>query len=201
MTAIWTTVGIDLVATALQSAGVDAAVKYVALSTGCGTLGAPLTVGAVYTSLPLTGTLPANLASGQSLVITDGTNSQTVVTNGAVSAGASSIPVIGFAASASCAASVTGVAPIPQSTDIALYNEGVRVAILASGAGAAAGESLISGYCDGTQPSGVYMLVGYFGGASATSSVGTGTLLVADNQYWNHTVNTDSNMYQADATI
>ena len=199
--AIWTTVGIDLVATALQSAGVDAAIHYVALSTGCGTLGGSLTVGTVYTSLPLAATLPANLAGGLSLVLTDGTNSQTVVTNGAASAGASSIAVVAFAAAASFASGVTGVAPIPQSTDIALYNESVRVAILASGAGAAAGESLISGYCDGTQPSGVYMLVGYFGGASATASIGTGTLLIADNQYWNHTVNTDSNMYQADATV
>ena len=199
--AIWTTVGIDLVATALQSAGVDAAIHYVALSTGCGTLGGSLTVGTVYTSLPLTATLPANLAGGLSLVLTDGTNSQTVVTNGAASAGTSSIAVVAFAAAASFASGVTGVAPIPQSTDIALYNESVRVAILASGAGAAAGESLISGYCDGTQPSGVYMLVGYFGGASATASIGTGTLLIADNQYWNHTVNTDSNMYQADATV
>lgn len=199
--AIWTTVGIDLVATALQSAGVDAAIHYVALSTGCGTLGGSLTVGTVYTSLPLAATLPANLAGGLSLVLTDGTNSQTVVTNGAASAGASSIAVVAFAAVASFASGVTGVAPIPQSTDIALYNESVRVAILASGAGAAAGESLISGYCDGTQPSGVYMLVGYFGGASATASIGTGTLLIADNQYWNHTVNTDSNMYQADATV
>ena len=199
--AIWTTVGIDLVATALQSAGVDAAIHYVALSTGCGTLGGSLTVGTVYTSLPLTATLPANLAGGLSLVLTDGTNSQTVVTNGAASAGASSIAVVAFAAAASFASGVTGVAPIPQSTDIALYNESVRVAILANGAGAAAGETLASGYCDGTQPTNIYTMVGYFGGASATSSIGTGTLLIADNQYWNHTVNTDSNMYQADATV
>lgn len=199
--ALWTTAGINLVATAVQSASANAAIAYVGLSTGCGTLGAPLTVGTVYTSLPLTGTLPANLASGQSLIITDGNNSQTVVTNGAVSAGASSIPVIGFAAAASFAASVTGVAPIPQASDIALYNESVRVAILANGAGAAAGETLASGYCDGTQPTNIYTMVGYFGGASATSSVGTGTLLIADNQYWNHTVNTDSNMFQADCTV
>ena len=51
------------------------------------------------------------------------------------------------------------------------------------------------------QPTAVYMLVGYFGGASATGTVGTGTLMIADTQYWNHTINSDSNMYQADATI
>jgi hypothetical protein len=199
--ALWTTNGLNLAATAVQTAGANAAVTYVALSTGCGTLASSLTIGTVYTSLSLTGTLPANLASGQTLILTDGVNSQQVVTSASVSVGASSIPVVGFAASASFAASVTGIAPLPQASDVALYNESVRVAILASGAGAGAGESSISGYCDGTQPSNVYVLVGYFGGASATSSTGTGTLMIEDIQFWNHTINTDSNMYQADATI
>lgn len=199
--ALWTTAGLNLVATAVQTPGANAAIAYVGLSTGCGALGSPLTVGTVYTSLPLSGPLPANLASGQALLLFDGSNSQPVATNGAVSAGASSIPVVAFAADASFAASVTGVAPVPQANDLTLYNESVRVAILANGAGAGAGETLASGYCDGTQPTNVYMLVGYFGGAAATSSVGTGTLLGEDIQYWNHTLNTDSNMFQADATI
>ena len=199
--AIWTTNGLNLVATAVQTTGADAAIKFVALSTGCGTLGSTLSVGTAYTSLPLTGTLPANLASGQSLLLSDGTNSQTVVTNGAASAGATSIAVVGFTASAAFAASVTGIAPVPQASDVTLYNESAREIILANGAGSSAGETLASGYCDGTQPTNIYTLVGYFGGASATSSVGTGTLMIADNQYWNHTINTDSNMFQADATI
>ena len=199
--AIWTTNGLDLVATAVQTAGVDAAIKYVGLSTGCGTLGTPLSIGASYTSLTLTGTLPANVSSGQTLVIIDGVNSQQVVTNGAASAGANTIAVVGFTASFNFAASVTGIAPAPQSTDTALYNETVRARILANDAGALAGETLASGYCDGTQPTNIYVSVGYFGGSSATSSAGTGTLMIADNQFWNHTINTDSNMYQADATI
>lgn len=198
---IWTTNGLNLIATAVQTTGVDAAIKYVALSTGCGTLGATLTVGTNYTSLPLSGTLPANLAGGQSLLLSDGTNTQTVIANGAASAGASSIAVIPFTASATFAASVTGVAPIPQSSDISLYNESVREIILANGAGASAGETLASGYCDGTQPTNIYMLVGYFGGSSATGTIGTGTLMGAGVQYWNHTLNSDSNMYQGDATI
>ena len=201
MTAIWTTNGLNLIATAVQTTGVDAAIKYVALSTGCGALGAQLTVGTNYTSLQLVGSVPANLAGGQALLLSDGTNTQTVVTNGAASAGASSIAVVAFTASATFVANVTGIAPIPRSSDISLYNESVREIILANGAGASAGETLASGYCDGTQPSAVYMLVGYFGGASATGTVGTGTLMIADTQYWNHTINSDSNMYQADATI
>ena len=66
--AIWTTNGLNLIATAVQTTGVDVAIKYVGLSTGCGALGAQLTVGVNYTSLPLAGTLPANLAGGQSLL-------------------------------------------------------------------------------------------------------------------------------------
>jgi len=197
----WTTVGRNLTATANQSASANAAMTYVGISPGCGTLGSTLALGTVYTSLSLTGTLPANLANGQTLVITDGTNSQQVVTNGAATAGASTIAVVGFSASFAFAASVTGIAPVPQAADIALYNETARVAVLAAGAGSGAGESLISGYADGTQPTNIYVAVGYFGGASATSSTGTGTLMGAGIQFWNHTINTDTFMFQASATI
>jgi hypothetical protein len=200
-TAIWTTVGLNLVASAVQSAGANAAIAYVGLSTGCGTLASALTVGTVYTTLLLDAALPANLGGSQTLMLTDGVNTQTVTTNGPATAGATSIAVVSFAASASFAAHTTGVAPQPLASDSALYGESVRAAILANGAGSAAGETLASGYMDGTQPTGVYMLVGYFGGASATASVGTGTLLIADAQYWNHTLNADSNMYQVDAII
>jgi len=197
----WTTGGLDLVATAVQASGVDAAIRYIGISTGCGTLGASLSLGTSYTSLTLTGTLPANLNSGQTLVLTDGTNSQSVVTNGAATAGATTIAVVAFTASANFTSGVTGIAPVPQSSDIALYNETARVRILANGAGALPGETLASGYCDGTQPSNIYVAVGYFGGSSATSSTGTGTLIGAGIQFWNHTLNADTQMYQADAII
>lgn len=201
MTATWTTVGLNLVATAMQTAGIDASVKYVSISTGCGTLGSSLSASNTYTGLSLTGTLPANLSSGQSLTITDGANSQVVTTSGSVLAGASTIPVNAFICLFNFVAGSAGVAPTPQATDVALYNEGIRVALLAAGAGAAAGETLAQGYMDGTQASGVYLAVGYFGGSTATSSAGTGTLMIADVQYWNHTINADSIMYQADAII
>lgn len=199
--AVWTTVGRNLVASAVQSSSASAAISYIGLSTGCGTLSSGLAASSVYTSLSLTATLPANLSSGQSLTISDGTNAQTVTTSASVSAGATSIPVNGFTALHTFAATTTGVSPTPVVGDVALYNESVRIPVLANGAGAGAGETLSQGYADGTQPTGLYTSVGYFGGSTATSSIGTGTLLVEGSQYWDHILNADSFMYEADATI
>jgi len=202
--ATWTTVGLNLVATAAQSSNANAAITYVGLSKGCGTLANALSISVTYTSLTLDAPLPVNLSAGQSLVITDGTNSQTVICNGVQTAGTSTLNLVSFLATANYAAHTTGIAPLPLATDIALYNESVRVPVLAAGAGAGAGESLISGYADGTQASGIYLMAGYFGGANATASTGTGTLMIedaSDETYWNHTINDDTNMYQADATI
>ena len=199
--ATWTTVGLNLAATGVQSSSANAAMTYVGLSKGCGTLASALSISVTYTSLTLDAPLPANLSAGQSLVITDGTNSQTVICNGVQTAGTSILNVVSFLATANYAAHTTGVAPRPLAGDIALYNESVRVPVLAAGAGSGAGESLISGYADGTQATAIYLMVGYFGGASATSSTGTGTLMLEDVQFWNHTINTDTNMYQADCTV
>src|SRR6185312_6346294 len=161
--AVWTTVGLNLVATGAQSSSANAAVTYVGISSGCGTLSVGLSISVTYTSLSLDAPLPANLASGQTLVITDGSQIQTVVTSGAQTAGVSILNVVSFLATGTFAAHTTGVAPLPLSTDIALYNETIRVPVLAAGAGAGAGESLISGYADGTQATGVYLMAGYFG--------------------------------------
>jgi hypothetical protein len=199
---VWTTGGLNLVATGLQTAGANCAVSYVALSLGCGTLATTLTSGTPYTSLALVGTLPAALASSQSLTISDGVASATVTTSGSVSPGATSIPIASFTPAHTFAALTTGVAPTPQASDIALYAESLRLPANTPGiAGASAGETLSSGYFDGTQPTGVYMLVGYFGGSTATGALATGTLMMEDIQYWNHTLNADSNMYQADSII
>ena len=199
---VWTNAGRNLVATALQSSSNVCAVTYVAISTGCGTLASPLTIGNSYSSLTLDAGLPVTLAAGQSLTITDGTNSQ-VVTVGTTGATATSttISVTTFTTTASFAAHTSGVCPTPAASDTALYHEGARVAATIGTAGAGVGESLNSGYFDGTQATGIYLLVGYFGGSTATSSTGTGTLLMADVQFWNHTLNADSNTYQADSTL
>lgn len=198
--AVFTDNGLTLIATALETNGAQVATTWVAVGTGCGTLQTALSNGTNYTALQLDLGIPANLASGQSLTITDGTNSQTVTTSGTVTAGATNIPVTSFTASSNFAAHTTGVAPTPASTDLTLYNEIVRVAALPGVAGASPGESLVSAYFDGTQATNLYMQVGYFGG-TASSTLGSGTLIIEDVQYWNHTLNSDSATFQADSTI
>lgn len=196
--AVWTNNGLNLAALS----GVQSSIAYVGISPGCGTLASPITSGVAVTSLGLNAGLPANLAGGQSLTITDGTNSETVtVAGGGALAAATSIPINSWTPINSYAATTTGVCPTPAATDTMLYGESQRVAANPGVAGANPGESLNAGYFDSTQPTAIYLLVGYFGGATATGTVGTGTLLIEDIQFWNHTVNTDTNMYQADSTI
>jgi hypothetical protein len=198
--AVFTNNGLTLIATALETNGAQVAPTWVAVGTGCGTLQNALSPGTSYTSLQLDLGIPVGLASSQSLTITDGTNSQTVTTSGSVTAGATNIPVTSFTASANFAAHTTGVAPTPAVTDLTLYNEIVRVAALPGVAGASPGESLVSAYFDGTQATHLYLQVGYFGGA-ASSTLGSGTLMMEDVQYWNHTLNADSATFQADSVI
>jgi hypothetical protein len=201
--ATWTTQGLNLIASAVQNPGVNCAMAYVALSTGCGTLASPgITAGTPITSIPLNAGLPAALAAGQPLTITDGANSETAqVASGGAALGATSIPITSWTPAQSYAANVTGIAPTPQASDTTLYAEAVRVAANPGTAGSNAGESLNTAYFDGTQPTAIYLLVGYFGGSSATGTIGSGLLMAADVQYWNHVANQDSNMYSADSTI
>lgn len=197
--AVWTNNGLNLAA----QSGVQGTITYVGISPGCGTLASPITSGVAVTSLALNAGLPANLTGGQSLTVTDGTNSETVtVGGGGALAAATSIPITSWTPAHSYAASTTGVCPTPAATDTVLYGESQRVAANTPGTpGANPGEMLNAGYFDGTQPTGIYMMVGYFGGASATGTTGTGTLMIEDTQFWNHTVNSDTNMFQADSTI
>jgi len=199
---LWTNAGLTLVATAVQSNSASkTAISYVSISPGCGTLNTAITATTVYTTLALDAPLVVALSSGQTLTVTDGSNSETVVTSGIASIGATSIPINSWTAAHSYLAHTTGVCPTPLATDITLYNETARVVANAGAAGASAGESLNGGYFDGTQATAVYLLVGYWGGSSATSTLATGTLMGEDIQYWNHTLNNDSNMYQADSQI
>lgn len=196
--ATWTNNGLALAA----QSGVQNTVAYVAIGTGCGTLATALTSGTAYTALALDAPLPVSLAASTPLTLTDGTNTQTVTVGGSGAAqGVTSIPVSSFTASANFAAHTTGVCPTPRATDLTLYNEQVRVAANPGTAGATPGESFNSGYFDGTQPSALYLQVGYFGGSTATSSANSGTLMIADIQYWSHTQNVDTNMFQADSVI
>lgn len=197
--ATWTNTGISLVATAVQGPASNTNISYVGISKGCGTLSSALNAGSAYTSIGLDAGLLVALASGRALTITDGVHTQSVTTSAPASVGATSLSVTSFVATSTFAAHTSGVAPTPLASDIALYNESVRVAAFPGSAGAAAGESLTSGYFDGSQATGVYLLVGFFAGSSP--SPGGGILMIGDVQFWNHTVNADSNIYQADSTI
>lgn len=198
----WTNNGLNLAATAIQTAGANAAMTYVGISPGCGTLASGLTSGTPYSSISLNAGIPANVTTGQQITITDGTNTDTAtVAAPGATLGATSIPLSGYTAAFTFAANLTAVAPTPQVTDSALYGESARAAVSGASAGASAGESLVSGYFDGSQPTAIYALVGYFGGASATSTTGTGTLMGADVVFWNHVANSDTFMYQSDNTI
>lgn len=201
MAALFTNTGLTLLATALQTAGVNAAITYISIGTGCGTPSGAISSGTPITSISLDATLPANIAAAASLTVTDGTNSETVTCNGGASAGASSIPINSWTPAHSYAAHTTTIVPTPLAADTSLYNETQRIAATAGSAGGSPGESLNSGYFDGTQTTAVYAQVGFYGGSTATSSLGTGTLIAKDIQYWNHTVNADSATYQLDSTL
>ena len=202
MTAQFTNAGITLLATALQTPGVNAAVTYVAIGTGVGTLASGLTSGNTYTSLPLAAPLPTTLAAGQALTLLDASgHTQALTASGAGNtAGVTSITVNSFTANASYAAG-SALSTTPAATDTALYNESARVAALTGIPGGVAGESLLSAYFDPTTASGAYIEVGYYGGSTATATSGTGTLIARDLQFWNHTQNADSASPALDCTI
>jgi hypothetical protein len=198
----YTNVGLTLFATAIQTNGAQVAITYVALGTGCGTLASGLTSGLSYTTLTLAAGLPSGLASGQSLTLinTNNVDTQVVTTSASVLAGATSIPVTSFTASATFAVG-SGVTTTPAATDTALYNETVRLAATPGNAGAQPGESLNSGYFDSTTATATYVEVGYFGGSTATATLGTGTLMARDVQFWAHTLGSDSASPQLDSKL
>jgi hypothetical protein len=202
MQTVFTNNGLILYATALQTPGAQVAVTYVSIGTGLGTLASQLTNGTSYTSLSLNAGLPIALVAGQSLTLIDAnSDSQTVtVATGGAAQGATSIPVNSFTANATYATG-SGVVTTPAGSDAALNNETVRIAAPAGVNGATAGESLNSGYFGPSTPSGTYVEVGYWGGSTATSGLGTGTLLARDIQFWAHTLNQDSYTFQLDTTL
>lgn len=200
-----TNAGLNLMAAALQTLGAPSpAITYVDIVPGCGTLSAGLSSGVPITSLSLDVGLPVALVAFQQLTVTDGTNVFTCSVSGAGAAlNATTIPITSATPGNNFAAHTTGVTLTPNAIDLALYNNaaGIRLAANPGVAGANPGESLNTGYFDGTQPTGIYLAVGYFGGSTATTTPGTGTLIAEDVQYWNHVLNQDSASFQLDSTI
>lgn len=200
-TATYTNVGLNLLATAWTTNGASVAPTYVAIGTGCGTLATALTSGVAVTSLTLAAGLPAPLANAQSLTLIDSAgDTATVTTSASVAAAATTIPIASFTPSVTFGIG-SGVTTTPAATDTALYNESYRLPANPGSAGASYGESLINAYFDPTTPSATYTEVGYYGGSTAGSGAGTGTLLARDVQFWPHTLNSDSASYQLDTTL
>lgn len=198
-TAVITNNGLSLLAQALISSGANAAISYVAIGSGLTTTTGALTSGVAVTSLPVAA-LPFAVTAGQSLTLVNDTISATVTASSAALVGATSISITSFTPS-STFASGSGVLFTPSATDIQLQNETARVPIAAGVVGAAAGETLVSGYFDPSTATGTYVEVGYFGGATATSASNSGTLVARDLMWWPHTVNVDSYTNQLDSTV
>lgn len=204
--AVITNAGLNLMAAALQTVGAPSpAITYVDIVPAAGILASPITSGTPISAITITVGLPGNIGAGQGMTITDGTNTETVtVAAGGVLAGATSIPINSWTPAHTYAANTTAIACTPFATDISIYNgaaAGQRVSANAGSAGANPGESLNSAYFDGTQPTNIYMAVGFWGGSTATATPGSGTLIAVDLQYWNHTLNADSASYQLDSTL
>lgn len=202
-TATITSAGLNVIAAAMQGvtgAAASPSVTYVAVGTGAGLLSAALTNGTVYTTLSLQAGLPANIASNQSLTIVNGATSQTVTTNGTQTAGATSITVNSFMASANFAIG-SGVVNTPAATDTQLQNETLRKTVSGVIDGAGAGESLFSMYIGPTDLASMTLLeVGYFAG-NASGSANSGTLLARAIYWYPHVFNADSGTAQLDITI
>lgn len=198
-TAVFTSAGRTLAASTLISSA-SAQATFVAIGTGATALSAPLTAGTPYTSLAVQA-LPAGLASGQQLIIINGSNVDVVTLSGAAASGATSLAINSWTPTYSFPAG-SGLVNQPSVNDTQLQAEALRVAVSGAVAGSGSGETLISGYCDPTStPTGTYLEVGYFGGASASATANTGVLIARCVVWWAHTQNLDSNTFQLDSQL
>lgn len=195
--------GLNLLAAALINASANAAISFVAIGTGLGTL-APaggLTSGNAYTSLTLTAGIPGPLSAGQSISLLYQTNYQTVTLSASVLAGVTTLPVTSFTANFSYPGSTTGLTTTPGVTDTLLNAEALRNAVTANNTGLAAGETLSSMYISPAQGAGlIYTEIGWFGGATADAGANDGTLVARGLFYYAHTTS-DSMMTQLDSIV
>lgn len=200
MTVTYTSAGATFVAAALQSNGALVAPTHAAFGLGCGTLASALSSGTPYTALSLATGLPAALAVGQSLTLLDASGDTQVVTVAAPapSAGATSIPVLSFTPTATFAVG-SGVMPTPSVTDTALFDETWRE-VVDTTAGGSPGVTTTSAYMDPSAPTATYLEIGFYGG-TATSALGSGTLMARGTLYIAHTFNVDSATYTMTSTL
>lgn len=194
--------GLILLASAEQTNGAQTAVTYVSVGLGCGTLAAALSSGTPATSLTLAVALTASLAVGQALTLINsaGNTMSAIVASPGASVGATSIPINSVTPTNTYGIG-SGVTTTPAASDTAMFDETFRVAAIPGNPGARPGESLNSAYFDPSAPSATYVEVGYWGGSTASATLGTGTLLARDVQLWQHTMNTDSASFQLDTKL
>lgn len=193
--------GLNLLASMLINPGANTAViSYVAVGSGAATLSGGLTAGVLTSALPVNA-LAANIAAGQALTIIGASASDTVtVTSAGALAGATSIPINPWTPTFSFPAG-SGLVNTPTATDTQLQAESTRVVTSAAATGASAGETLVSGYFDPSVATGTYLEVGFFGGATASLTANSGTLVCRDVVFWSHTLNADSLTTQLDSIV
>lgn len=170
--------GLDLLRDGLIGAATDTQIHYVALGGGCGVLSTGLTNGQTgITSLAMSAGIPNSLTNGQSLTIMNGVSSQVVTTSASVAQGATSIPVGSFTANAAYPATTTSVTPTPAATDTTLHNETFRKAVTMQSAVGGAGVATTTLFISPQDDNAVIAEVGWFAGASASASTGSGVMI------------------------
>ncbi|MGZ3677042.1 MAG: hypothetical protein ACXWQR_00560 [Ktedonobacterales bacterium] len=193
-----TNAGLNLMRDVLTGAATSGKVFYLALGNGGATLNAALTNGSAYTTLTTTA-LPAALTSGQSITLASGNNTQAVTLSANASLGATSISVTSFTANFSYPVG-TGLVNTPSVNDTQLQHEYFRKAVTSVANGGANGEALVTVYLAPGDSNAQIQEVGWFAGATATSSANTGTLLARGVYSHNHT-GLESITFTLDATF
>jgi hypothetical protein len=168
--------GLNMVRDALLGRLSNAQVLYIGVGTGLTTLSSALTASNVYTVLSVAATA-TSIASGQSLTLTNGTNSQVVTASANVSAGATSIPVTSFTANFSYPATTTAVVNTPSVNDTQLQNEQFRKLYSTTLNGVAQGEGITRCYLAPQDALIQIAEFGWFASSSATSTPNSGILV------------------------
>jgi len=182
-----TNAGLDLLRDGLSGAASNTAITYVAIGSGLTTFTSGLTSGSPYTSLPVAA-LPSAVVTGQSLTIVNaaGQSQAVVVAAPGAAISATAIPVTSFTASFTYA-SGDGVVRTSAATDTALDVETYRAALSGYANGGSVGEGLFTLYLSPTAGIGQIQEVGWYGGASASATPGSGVLLARVLYSHNHT--------------
>jgi hypothetical protein len=194
-----------LLASTVVTPGTSAVFGAAAIGQGVGTLSSGLTNGVPVTSLSVTA-LTGAIAAGTSVTLIYQTHSATVTAPVGAAVGATSITINSFTPSFSFP-SGTGLVRTPLASDTALDSEVTRAPLAFPGSGSGSiisplliipftiagdGRVTITAYFPPTVASGTYFEVGFYADATASTTLGSGTLVFRSPVYWSHTLNNDS---------